>query len=283
MDIKEYIASGIIESFVLGTASDQERQEVRCMSSIYPEINEAVRSYEKKLNHLADANAIQPPKELKEQVLNALFEEIDKDIKTETDSKRKVLPINTSPEIVGRMNIWKITAAASFVLFIIASSVFINSRSNYNTLKSSIDQREEAYDLALTKAKKQIDTLDQSLSKFNNQLAFLSNKQTKQVQLSGTEKSIHSDVSVYWNQASNNVLLKVNELPQTPSKKQYQLWAIIDDKPTDMGMLPVDNFGNSLIEMPYKAENPVAFAITLEEEGGKPEPNLEELYVIGNV
>lgn len=280
MDIKEYIASGIIESFVLGTASDQEQREVRCMSSIYPEIDQAVRAYETKLNHLADANAIQPPKELKKQVLTSLFEEIDKDL----DSKEgKVVSIDRNPEAIGRRSTWKIVAVASFVLFIIASSVFINSRSNYNSLKAEIEQKEEEFELALTMANKELEALDHSLSNFENQLAFLSNKQTKQVQLSGTEKSENADVSIYWNTESDKVLLKVNELPKTPSAKQYQLWAIIDDQPTDMGMLPVENFGSSLIEMPNQAKNPVAFAITLEEEGGKPEPNLDELYVIGNV
>lgn len=279
MDIKEYIASGIIESYVLGTASDQEQREVRCMSSIYPEINEALRSYENKLNHLADANAIKPPKELKEQVLTALYKEIDKD----KEQSGKVVSINQGSDFSGRKNIWKITAAASFVLFIIASSVFINSRSNNSSLQAKLDQQEAEYELALTKANKELESLDQSMNNFENQLAFLSNKQTKQVQLSGTEKSESAAVSVYWNTENNKVLLKVNELPQTPSKKQYQLWAIIDEKPTDMGMLPVEGFGNTLIEMPNKAKNPVAFAITLEDEGGKPEPNLEEMYVIGNV
>ena len=50
-----------------------------------------------------------------------------------------------------------------------------------------------------------------------------------------------------------------------------------------MGILTVKGFGNTLIEMPNKAKNLVAFAITLENEGGKSEPNLEEMYVIENV
>ena len=40
MNVPEYIASGILESYVTGAVSDQERREVECMSAIYPEIRQ---------------------------------------------------------------------------------------------------------------------------------------------------------------------------------------------------------------------------------------------------
>jgi anti-sigma-K factor RskA len=252
------------------------------MSSIYPEIDEAVKAYESKLEDLAGRNAIDPPGHLKNKVLGALYAEIDKDLSHQ--EKGKVIALETrKDDISHKKNLWKFAAAASFTLFIISSGVFINSKSNYADLQAELNQTEEKLDMALTEAQQEVEKLDQSVITFENQLAFLSSEQTKQVQLKGTEKSTNASVSVYWNAENNRVLLKVNDLPKTPPSKQYQLWAIIDEQPTDMGMLPLDEFGNGLIEMPYTAKNPVAFAITLEEEGGKPEPNLDELYVIGNV
>ena len=38
MNIPEYIDSGILESYALGSVSDQERREVECLSAIYPEV-----------------------------------------------------------------------------------------------------------------------------------------------------------------------------------------------------------------------------------------------------
>ena len=38
MNVTEYIASGILESYVMGAVSDQEQREVDCLSSIYPEV-----------------------------------------------------------------------------------------------------------------------------------------------------------------------------------------------------------------------------------------------------
>ena len=43
VDVKAYIESGILESYVLGFASEQEVQEVRCLSHIYPEIAEELK------------------------------------------------------------------------------------------------------------------------------------------------------------------------------------------------------------------------------------------------
>ena len=40
MNINDYISSGILEQYVLGDISPQEKKEVECMSHIYPELQE---------------------------------------------------------------------------------------------------------------------------------------------------------------------------------------------------------------------------------------------------
>ena len=55
MDIKEYISSGILESYVLGNASEQERREVECISSIYPEIRQELDALSRSLEKYAEA------------------------------------------------------------------------------------------------------------------------------------------------------------------------------------------------------------------------------------
>ena len=279
MDIKEYIASGILESYALGTVSEQERREVECMSAIYPEIREALVNYQLQIEKVASANAITPPSELKDRVLSAVYEEIDKD----TEKGKVVQGDFGTKEYLRQKRNWKIMAAASFTLFILVTGSLIFSYTNYSSLESKVASIREQHKQEKNELLEEKATLEKSIVEKQEWLAFLADVNTKPIPLSGTEKSEDARVNVYWNAQSEKVYLKVSQLPTPPPDKQYQLWAIIDGNPTDMGVLPKEFFLSEIIAMPNKVSNVAAFAITLEEEGGKPTPNLEELYVIGNV
>jgi anti-sigma-K factor RskA len=281
LDIKEYITSGILDSYVLGASSKQEQQEVECMSSIYPEIKEELIALQKNIEAIASANKIESPKELKDKVLSAVYKEIDSDLK----AKSKVInhDFSSKTEAVSiQKNTWRMMAVASFVLFIIATSVFINSRGTSIELSEKLADSKESIELKKDQFAQTKNQLENKLSEKESYLAFLSDSETKQIQLDGTDNSKDSKVRVFWNSTSERVVLKVDHLPAPPTKMQYQLWAIIDGTPKDMGMLPKENIA-TFIDMNKKTGAAAAFAITLEEEGGKPTPNLEQLYVIGNV
>ena len=92
----------------------------------------------------------------------------------------------------------------------------------------------------------------------------------------GKETSL---TTVFWNKNTKDVYLLANKLPQAAEGKQYQLWALVDGKPVDAGLLEDCNGVCKLKNIP-KAQ---AFAITLEDKGGSASPHLDQLYVIGNV
>jgi hypothetical protein len=49
VNVKEYIRSGVIESYVLGLATEAERQEFEQMCAAYPEVAEARDAFERSL------------------------------------------------------------------------------------------------------------------------------------------------------------------------------------------------------------------------------------------
>ncbi|MEN0052293.1 MAG: hypothetical protein AAGC65_01425 [Mucilaginibacter sp.] len=61
MRTQEYIESGILETFVLGAASEQEVKELLFMKAEYPEVNEALQQLEKDIEKLARNLAVEPP------------------------------------------------------------------------------------------------------------------------------------------------------------------------------------------------------------------------------
>ncbi len=65
MDIKEYIASGVLEQYVLGTINGEELLKVEQMAATYPEIKEEILSISYVFEKLAIENAITPDETIK--------------------------------------------------------------------------------------------------------------------------------------------------------------------------------------------------------------------------
>ncbi|MGM0479885.1 MAG: anti-sigma factor [Bacteroidota bacterium] len=282
MDLKEYIASGILEAYVLGQVSPQEKQEVECLSSIYPAVNEALEAFQVSMEKVADQNAITPPEDLKEKVLSTVYEKIDQDQKDEIIEHDFTSSKKTTAQKKDQKNNWKLMAAAFFALFLIATTVFINTKSDNNELEEKVAALKSDVQSTNEKMKNVSSNYVAQLEQKNEFLSFLSDTNTRRVLLKGTDLSKTSLVNVFWNQDDSRVVLQVEQLPDAPTKKQYQLWAIVDGQPKNMGVLPKKQ-ETAFIEISKTTKAAGAFAITLEDEGGRPEPNLDQLYVIGNV
>ena len=61
MNIQEYISSGIVESYVLGLASTEERLEFEQLCAAHAELRQAREAFEQSLEQQAIAGATPPP------------------------------------------------------------------------------------------------------------------------------------------------------------------------------------------------------------------------------
>jgi len=59
--IKEYIESGILEAYVLGSTTETEAQELLQLKDRYPEIQNALTELEQDLEHIAQHMSVTPP------------------------------------------------------------------------------------------------------------------------------------------------------------------------------------------------------------------------------
>jgi len=100
------------------------------------------------------------------------------------------------------------------------------------------------------------------------------------VNLTPMPKKVPASASIYWDSTSTNVYLVIKNMPQLPSDKQYQLWAIIDGKTKDLGLFDVNGDKKLMLKM-NNTQKADAFAITIEKRGNTGGPNLEELQVMG--
>jgi len=132
MNINDYISSGILEQYVLGDISPQEKKEVECMSHIYPELQEELLKVQIALEGFALDNAIEVPSHLKKNI----FEAIEKDFVEVIPVAKKVelKPVVTSESTtpVKQFSSKKYLVAVSVVLIVGAASVYFMLQSNFN-------------------------------------------------------------------------------------------------------------------------------------------------------
>lgn len=274
MDSKEYISSGILESYILGLASPEEAGILECVMKNNAEVKAAFEEAQKTLELFAASHAVAPPDDLKSKVWNKIQAE-----KKNTEEKTAYsISLNRSkPEIeeeieeipTEKNNGWKYFAAAASVLLLLSLGI------NLFWMNSQAESEKEIVKL---KADQQSQTV--ALQNMSKKLKVASNPDMLKIVLAGVEKHPESKAVVYWDKTSKDVYLAADELPKTPEGMQYQLWAIADGKPVSAGMYTDEKDAKIALS---NIQNAQAFAITLEKEGGSEVPTMENMYVMGEI
>lgn len=257
MDIKAYIESGVIESYVLGMADDQEAAELEQLSRQYPEIREAIDEFELALEKQAIANAVPPSAGVKNQLLETL----------DFSAKEKARVISFDP---GRY-----VAAASIILLVASAALNVYF---YNQFRSTSN----AYQALLTEKNSLFAENQATQTKvldLYSSMQMMSDPGVQKVSMPGIAGKEGNLATVFWDSKSKDVYLLANKLPEAAPGKQFQLWAIVDGKPVDAGVIGVCAGLCKMKNIP----NASMFAITLEKKGGSPTPTLDQMYVAGKV
>ncbi|KQT23306.1 hypothetical protein ASG22_13085 [Chryseobacterium sp. Leaf405] len=267
MNTKEYISSGIIESYILGFASPEEAGILECVMKNNAEVKAAFEEAQKTLEDLATAQAVTPPNDLKSKIWSKIQqEEIVEEVKPVVSTDIPAAKPQEEIRIQGNSN-WKVYAMAASVLFLVsvAGNLFwMNKQSETKQEIAKMQTEKKSQDLAM--------------QKMNQKMNMVSNPDMKMVMLKGVEKHTDSKAMVFWDKNTKEVYLNAESLPKAPEGMQYQLWAIADGKPVSAGMYTEDKDSKvALSNIP----NAQAFAITLEKQGGSPVPTMENMYVMG--
>ena len=218
MDTRAYIESGVIESYVLGMASEQEATELEQLSRQYPEIKAAMAAFEASLEQAAMANAVPVPEKVKQRVWDTLFDE----------PAAKIRPVNPAPWL-------KYMAAASVVLLLLSASMNIYFYTQFRIAK-------EQYQALLIKQNSVLaenGIMQTRMLDMYQGMQLMSDPGIIKVSMSGAGiKGKESNLAtVFWDAKTKDVYLLPNKLPQTNNDQQYQLWAIVNGKPVDAGMI----------------------------------------------
>jgi len=271
VNIQEYISSGIIESYVLGLASDEERAAFEQHCAMHAELRQAKEAFEISLEEYALANAMPPPVAVKEKIWKDISfsagSSASTTMKAANETTRPLTPVRS-------LSFAKLLAAASIILLIGSTVLNFYFYSQYKTTSAQLNDL-----IAQNEQMAGNNTIMQTrLQEFERNFEMIKDTNMAVIAMKGQAPAPQSATTVYWNKQTKDVYLLVNGLPQPVSGKQYQLWAIVDGVPVDAGMLDMSQAGG-LVKMKNipKAQ---AFAITLENTGGSKTPTMP-IYVVG--
>lgn len=282
MNLQAYISSGVLELYVHGLATPEEAREVEAMAEQYPEVRQEIEAIQQALEGYVSSHAVQPPAGLKDKIIERLDTAPKGRPKGRPHTDDRHQPQRSQPSMP-TSNSGEGSSLATIIPWLLGLALLGSCIAVFLFWKQAerADVQLKASQAQLEQQQKACEEEKAKASKTNEQFIALRHWATKPVQMKGTELGGDAFAVVYWNSVKKTSFLDVVKLPTPPADKQYQLWAIVNGRPTDMGVFEIAS-NHELQDVPY-IENPQAFAVTLEPKGGSQSPTLDQMYVVGNV
>lgn len=247
-----FLNSGLLEKYLLGETTSAETEMVESHISKYPEVQNAYNTLQFNLEVVAKSNAIDAPKDILNNILDELEEETPV-IKLRTQRTYK------------KWHRFSVAASVAALLFAGTSYIFYNQ--NQKLSKENQVVVDEIFDLRGDIAKN-----NEMLDNVMRQLLKLNNPETEKYIIKGNERAKDLKTVAYINPKEKTSMIDVVSLPQLPEEQCYQIWAELQGKMVNLGIL--DKADRKLRSIPYM-EDALALSITIEPKGGNTTASLQ--------
>jgi len=272
--IEAYISSGVIEAFVMGQLNEAETKELLQYADEHKEVRDAIDEAEETLFALGQKGSVTPPETSKK----ALFEDLGIETITSPVEPQATVSGRESKKEAKSFSIYPYLSAAASVVAVlgIAFSVyFYNQWQQTESRLSNVIAQNQSMAQQYNVVKNQMD-------QYAENVEILRQPGIETIPMKGLDIAPEAQAFVHWNKKTNEVFLNAKKMPSNETDKQYQLWAIVDGNPVDMGVFDVAGDMTSLLKMKTTGKAS-AFAVTLEPRGGSQNPTMENMYVIGQI
>ncbi|MBG8553701.1 anti-sigma factor [Hymenobacter guriensis] len=291
MDIQQYIESGMLEQYVLGTLTVREQQEVEQLANEFPAVQAEISRIQQDLDAYAAAHAATPPAGMRERVLAGWQQAVRASEGNTQPAAPRMVASEPAPSVAPEAVVRSIDSAPSsgrkfgWLVAAAVALLTLSALGNY-LLYNRLKETETNLQVAHTEQTRYAATEQAALKERDErtrQLEILRSEQFRAVDLKGTPKAPDALARVYYNAATRAVYVDVRHLPALPKGKQYQLWAMDKGQPVDAGVLTAAATAGDTLQQMKDIASAQAFALTVENEGGSPTPTLSTLTVIGNI
>jgi hypothetical protein len=254
--LNTFLKSNLLNKYLVGDTSEEESKEVEYFISNYPEAAEAYETLQNNLEIIAKAGATDVPKNILTNILESMDE------KNET----KVIQLVQKK----KLSWFSIAASAAAILF--ASTTFMLYQKNQNLNSENRVVVDEIFDL-----RSDIDKNNSKLDELARQLQKLNNPDAKKYVINGNERAKDLKTVAYINPVDKTSMIDVITLPQLPKDQHYQIWAELQDRMVNLGIL--DESDRKLKQIPYM-EDALALSIKISTKGDSTNENDTEVAEI---
>ncbi len=240
--IRIFLDTDLLERYLLGETTSEESFQVERYISMYPEVSAEYNELQENLEAFAKMHAIKAPVGLKEKIVNQVR-------KQEKSRKR----------------FFQYGIAASFATCLFAAATYFFYSQNQSLQEENI------------MVTNQIELLKQDmkagLEDMRNQFIVLQNKNTKRLNVKGNRKAKELKAIAYINPVKKLSYINVSKLPNLPENQCFQMWAEVNGKMVNLGVIKEASNEDKLLPVPY-AENSKGY-ITISKTGANQLPTLE--------
>lgn len=242
--IKIFLDSDLLEQYLLGATSKEETLQVERYIAMHPEVRKTYIELQDNLEAFAKMHAIKTPDGLKDKILNSI------------KSQNK-----------GRKKFYLYAVAASFTALIFAGASFTFWNQNQSLQEENIIVNNKIQSLE--------ENMRMQLEDVRNQFIVLHNPQTKRLTVKGNNKAKELKAVAYINPVKKLSYINVSKLPNLPDNQCYQMWAEVNGKMLNLGVIQEASDSEKLMALPY-GENAMGY-ITIEPTGGNSSPTVENI------
>jgi len=236
-----FFQSGLLDKYILDETSASESLKVEHFINTYPEVESEYNRLQDNLEIIAKANAVEAPKAVLDSILN------------EIEDDTPVIKLDTT----SRKTPW-FSIAASIIALVFAGGYYMKTQQNNVLLKENQVVVDEIFDLRsdIEENNKRLDNLMHEFMKLNN-------PETEKYVFRGNDRAKDLKTVAYINPVEETSMIDVVFLPQLPEDQTYQLWAEMQDRMVNLGIL--DASQKQLQSVPY-VKDALALSITIEQK-----------------
>jgi len=242
-----FFQSGLLEKYILDETSTSESLKVEHYIETYSEVESEYLRLQDNLEIIAKASAVEAPNFILDSVFNEIEKESTPVIKLETQKRR-------TP--------WY-SIAASIVALLFAGGYYMKTQQNKELLKENQVVVDEIFDL-----RSDIENNNMKLDNLMRQFMKLNNPETEKYVFRGNDRAKDLKTVAYINAVEKTSMIDVVSLPQLPENHTYQIWAEMQDRMVNLGIL--DPALSELQSIQY-IEDALGLAITIEPNSNKNE------------
>ncbi|QDO93753.1 anti-sigma factor [Formosa sediminum] len=251
--IYTFLNSDLLGKYIEGDTTPKETELVENYISKFPEVEHAYNTLQHNLEIMSKYHAVEAPT----SVLNNVLLELDKETPV-----IKLQQENNTHKLWFRFSI---AASAVAILFACASFIFFSK--NLDLKRENQVIVDEIFDLR-SDIEQNNNRLDEVMSQFKQ----LNNPETQKYIIKGNNRAKKLKTVAYINPKEKTSMIDVVSLPELPQEQCYQIWAELNGKMINLGIL--DETDKELKSIPY-TENALGLNITIEPKGGNTSASLE--------